>query len=198
MTSRKAITMLGACLLTSGCLSAAQAQSTSTAVPTTGAKPVVNSSGSMCANPDQVVFSCPLANGKKKVSICAAGDVRHGAGRFYYAYGHVGAPDLVYPAQGQNVADPFARTHLLYGGATGGQAYSFVNAQYKYIVYAISGTGTDSGGVIVQRTADGHVLADMKCQQGKVTQTDDDSLIDATLKWKSDSDIHAHGLPRAH
>ncbi|KTB67421.1 hypothetical protein [Pseudomonas fluorescens] len=44
----------------------------------------------MCAKGDQPVFSCPLAGTRKTVSICAVGDVAHGAGRFYYAYGRVG------------------------------------------------------------------------------------------------------------
>ena len=78
----------------SALLLAALAASSTSAV---GAAP----SATMCAKGDQAAFSCPLSGGTKTVSLCAAGDVAHGSGRFYYAYGRDAAkPELVYPAQG--------------------------------------------------------------------------------------------------
>jgi hypothetical protein len=174
-----------------------QAATSSAATATAGGSQSA-ASGSMCASNEKVVFSCSLAGRNKVVSMCAAGDVAHGAGRFYYAYGHPGAPELVYPAPGQNVADPFTRSHLGFAGATGGYAYSFVNNQFKYVVYSISGTGVNKGGVIVQRNGAAAVVADMKCQQTTITESDDDSVLDSTLKWKNDPSISAHGLPAAH
>ncbi|WP_266168363.1 hypothetical protein [Dyella subtropica] len=154
---------------------------------------------SMCAKGDEVVFSCPLAGGKKVVSMCAASDVTRNAGRFYYAYGRdAAAPELVYPGKDQG-AGSFTRTHLGFAGNTGGYAYAFSNGGYKYIVYSISGErDLQDGGVIVQRESDAHAAKKMPCESGKVIDTNKDDLIDATLKWKSDAVIEQHGLPATH
>lgn len=155
----------------------------------------VDTPGSMCAKADQVVFSCPLRSTGKIVSVCAAGDVSHGQGRFYYAYGGPATPELVYPSKDDGTADVFANSHLVYGGASGGTAYSFVNRGYRYIVYSVSGTGFDDGGVLVQRTGARRAAKDMKCQRGKITESADDAVIKAVTKWKPDPDIESHGLP---
>jgi hypothetical protein len=153
------------------------------------------SESSMCTRADQVVFSCPLVGHNKVVSLCVSGDVTHGAGHFYYAFGRPGAPELQYPSTDQNIAEPFTYTHLMFAGGTGGYAYSFVNGQIKYIIYSVSGAGFDDSGVLVQRTGNLRAMADMKCQKGRMTETDDDALTAATLKWKKDDEISGHGLP---
>ena len=145
----------------------------------------------LCASTDKVVFSCTLANSKKIVSMCASSDAK----RFYYAYGLSATPELVYPARDQPSDGVFMRSHLVYGGASGGTAYSFVKQGYKYIVYSVSGTGFQDGGVIVQRAGDTGGAKKMQCQSSKIVESRDDGVIDATLKWKSDSQIAAHGLP---
>jgi hypothetical protein len=152
--------------------------------------------GSLCAAGEKIVFSCPLVGGKKTVSMCAAGDMSHGEGRFSYAFGTLPRPEFKYP--GADRDGSFTRTHLVYAGASGGMAYSFTNEGYKYILYSISGTGLEDGGVLVQRPGDSHAAKDMKCQSGKITGLDDDAVIDATLKLKSDPDIESHGLPKTH
>ncbi|OOG47800.1 hypothetical protein [Rhodanobacter sp. C01] len=148
----------------------------------------------LCASTDKVVFSCPLGNNQKVVSMCASGDAKH----FYYAYGRSAAPELVYPPRGQSSDGAFMRSHLVYGGASGGVAYSFVKQGYKYIVYSISGTGLQDGGVIVQRLGNTGVVKKMQCQSSKIIESQDDGVIDATLKWKSDSQIKVNGLPGSH
>ena len=173
-----------------------QAVTSSAEVAAGGSQSV--SEGSMCASTEQVFFSCPLVGRNKVVSMCAAGDVAHGAVRFYYAYGRPGASELVYPAQGQSTTDPFKRAFLSYAGGTGGYAYSFINGQYKYIVYSVSGAGVDDGGVRVRRTGDLRAIADMKCRQGKKTEVSSGDIFHITLKWKSDPDIENHGLPSLH
>jgi hypothetical protein len=149
----------------------------------------------MCAKGDQPVFSCPLAGGGKTVSICAAGDVAHGAGRFYYGYGKAGAkPELTYPASGEAAA--FTRTHLMFGGNSGGYAYAFTNAGFKYVVYSVSGANNlQGGGLTVIKDGQAKPLKQSTCQAGKMTDTEDDALIDATLKWKSDPAIEKNGVP---
>src|SRR5579859_3281981 len=107
--------------------------------PKSASMPSAPSGATMCAKADAVVFSCPLSRGKKIVSMCAAGDIAGGHGRFYYAYGQPGSPELSYPADRQQADGAFARTHLGFAGNTGGYAYTFVNNGYKYVVYSISG-----------------------------------------------------------
>ncbi|URL59519.1 hypothetical protein IM816_05285 [Luteibacter flocculans] len=149
---------------------------------------------SMCAKSDQVVFSCPLAGSQKTVSMCVAGDVAHGAGRFYYAYGREGKPELTYPAAGSE--GEFTRTHLTFAGNTGGYAYAFTNAGFKYVIYSVSGSNNlQDGGLVVLKDGQAKPVKQSTCQSGKVTDTDDDALIDATLKWKSDPAIDKNGIP---
>jgi hypothetical protein len=154
---------------------------------------------SMCAKATNIVFSCPLAHSQKIVSICASDDVEDGKARFYYAYGRPGAPELTYPNDGPSQDGAFTRTHLVFGSNTGGYAYGFTNNGYKYTVYSISGErDLQSGGVIVQRTGSSKALTKMDCQVGRITETNNDAIIDATLRWKSDGAIEASGLPLTH
>jgi hypothetical protein len=153
-----------------------------------------DTASTLCASTDKVVFSCPLGNGQKVVSMCASS----GAKRFYYAYGRSAAPELVYPARDQSSDGAFTRTHLGFAGNNGGYAFAFVNGAYRYIVYSTSGSNNQQdGGVIVQRSGNGGVAKKMQCQSSKIVESQDDGVIDATLKWKSDSQIAAHGLPGA-
>jgi len=149
---------------------------------------------SMCGKADQVVFSCSLDGNRKIVSMCAAGDVAHGAGRFYYVYGREGKPELTYPAAGSE--GEFTRTHLTFAGNTGGYAYAFTNAGFKYVVYSVSGANNlQDGGLVVLKDGQAKPVKQSTCQAGKVTDTDEDALIDATLKWKSDPAIEKNGIP---
>ena len=177
------LTVVGACLWLSLASSAGATES---------------ASPSMCAKNEAVVFSCPLGKGGKVVSLCAARLPSQGETPYYYAYGRPSSPELLYPPKGQVTIGAFAHAHLVYGGANGGTAYSFVNGGYKYIVYSISGTGFDDGGVLVQRLGQTSAVRDMKCQRGKITESDDDKLINATQQWKSDTDLETHGLPSVH
>lgn len=146
---------------------------------------------SLCGATDKVVFSCPLAGGKKTVSVCAGAD-----GAIHYAFGQPGKIELTHPADTQDA--PLSRTHLSFGGASGGAAYAFDKGGYQYIVYSISGTGMERGGVVVRRDGQVKAARDMQCQAGKITNTSDEHVIDETLKLKSDSEIQSHGLPTTH
>ncbi len=153
-----------------------------------------DTASTLCASTDKVVFSCPLGNGKKVVSMCASSDEK----RFYYAYGRPAAPELLYPAKDQPSDGVFTRTHLGFAGNNGGYAFAFVNGAYRYIVYSTSGSNNQQdGGVIVQRSGNSEVAKKMQCQSSKIVESQDDGVIDATLKWKSDSQIATHGLPGA-
>ncbi|WP_448100788.1 hypothetical protein [Luteibacter jiangsuensis] len=149
---------------------------------------------SMCGKGDQVVFSCPLAGSTKTVSMCTKGDVSHGTGRFYYAYGRPAKSELTYPAAGHE--GDFTRTHLTFAGNTGGYAYAFKNDSFKYVVYSVAGSNNvQEGGLVVLKDGEAKPVKHSTCQAGKVTDTDDEALIDATLKWKSEPVIEKNGIP---
>ncbi|MEP7184206.1 MAG: hypothetical protein ABI767_00080 [Rhodanobacter sp.] len=151
---------------------------------------------SMCGLGDKVVFSCPLAKGTKIASMCASQGKADAEPTFYYAFGHAGAPELRLPASGGADNAAFSRTHLGFAGNTGGYAYSFANAGYKYIVYSISGDGASyEGGVIVQSSDKSKNPTKLTCRSTAITETSDDSLIDATLRLKKDQQIESSGLP---
>lgn len=156
-----------------------------------------DTASTLCAPTDKVVFSCPLGNGKKIVSMCTSGDASQEHEHFYYAYGRPSTPELVYPAKDQPSDGVFMRSHLVYGGASGGTAYSFVKDGYKYIVYSIAGTSFHDGGIIVQHRGDARVVKKMQCQAANIVESQDDHIIDTTLTWKSDSQLTTHGLPGA-
>lgn len=153
-------------------------------------------SHTLCAKGDAPVFSCPLAGSTKVVSICAAGDVARGDGHFYYAYGRDAAkPELTWPAQG--ATGEFTRTHLGFAGNTGGYAYGFTNGAFKYVVYSVSGArGMQDGGLVVLKDGDTKPVKRSACQSGAIVDTEDENLIDATLKLKSDPAIQKAGIPR--
>lgn len=146
----------------------------------------------MCSKPDKVVFSCPLDKTKKVVSVCMAD--RAGQKRFYYSFGYPPVPELSYPSSGDE-NEVLHRSHLSYAGATGGTAYSFIKDGYKYIAYLISGTGFDTGGVLVQRSGDTRAISNLKCSKGSITESDDDTVFNASTKLERDEDIDSHGLP---
>jgi len=149
--------------------------------------------GSLCTKPDQIVFSCPLAKSGKIVSICAAGSAA--PHRFYYAFGKPHAVEMTYPSNPEDLNNGFTHSFLMYAGGTGGYAYSFINKEIKYIVYSISGAGFDIGGVAVQKDGELRTMSDMKCVKGMIKEESDQALLDETLKWKVDDDVHGHGLP---
>ena len=149
---------------------------------------------SLCTQPDQIVFSCPLLKSKKVVSVCASG--KAAPHRFYYAFGKPHAIEMTYPSASGNLSIGFERARLFFAGATGGYAYSFINgSNYKYILYSISGTGFDVAGVLVKRLENLRALSDSRCEPGKLEVTNNVELQNELGDWAHDADLEAHGLP---
>jgi hypothetical protein len=135
----------------------------------------------MCHRGDEAMVSCPLAKGGKTVSMCARADKT-----FYYAYGKAGAkPDMVWPTEG-TPSTGLTFTHLMYAGATGGNAFAFSNDGYKY----------EDGGVIVRKDGQKKPVKESGCADGSKTESDKSELYDAARALPEDPDIAAHGLPR--
>jgi len=149
-------------------------------------------SSSLCASEEHTVFSCVLNNNKKKVSLCASSDLSH----FYYVYGRDGKPELIFPPKDDSTDNPFMRTYLHFMGNTGGYTYSFINDNFKYIIYSISGSHNyEAQGLIVQRVSDMRAIQDMSCQRASVVESSDHALRNITLKWPHDAYIDEHNLP---
>ncbi len=151
----------------------------------------------MCGTGDKIVFSCPLIKSTKTASMCATQSKAGADPTFYYAFGHAGKPELRFPALGHTNNAAFRRTFLGFAGNTGGYAYSFVNAGYKYIVYLISGERAfREGGVIVQPSGSAKAETTLSCRSAAIIETDDDALIDATFRLETDPQIESTGLPQ--
>jgi hypothetical protein len=150
--------------------------------------------GSLCTQPDQIVFSCPLAKNGKIVSMCAAGSAS--PHQFYYVFGRPNSVEMHYPDNSSESNGEFLHSFLGYPGGTGGYAYSFVKNEVKYMIFYISGAyGYIDGGVAVQKSGSPNALANMKCSKGKINTTSNHSLLDETRKWKMDDDLEGHVIP---
>jgi len=161
----------------------------------TFAQKAPNQSPGLCEAHEESVFSCTLQGpGRKSVSLCASAKSAQGERSFRYLYGRPSKIELEYPKGGSSNADAFSRTHLLFAGNTGGYAYAFTNGGFKYILYAISGTGFERSGVLVQREGQMRANRDMHCKDSTLVEASHE-LWDAASKWKVDADIDAHGLP---
>jgi hypothetical protein len=129
----------------------------------------------------------------KTMSLCASDNLSY----FYYVYGRPGALELTFPPRGKSDGNPFMRTSLYYSGEVDGYAYSFINKDYKHIIYSISGRyGSKNAGLVVQRTSGSRpVIQDMACRKSSAFEWNEQAVLNVTLKWPSDTDIAADGLP---
>ena len=85
----------------------------------------------------------------------------------------------------------------MFGGSSGGYAYAFTNAGFKYVVYSVSAANNlQHGGLTVIQDGQAKSLKQSVCQADKVTDTEDDALIETTLKWKGDPAIEKTGIQR--
>ena len=159
-------------------------------------RPVASQSAATLCQPDEVViYSCRIRNNGKLASLCAAADFASSpkAGA-YYIFGKPGVIEMRYP-RGENLGGHFRQAHLVFAGATGGYAYSFVNEGFKYLLYSISGTGIEDQGVIVAKVGEPQPVAEMQCVAGSMVETDL-RVFDAARSWPEDVDVAEHGLPR--
>ncbi|WP_045737224.1 hypothetical protein [Xanthomonas sp. MUS 060] len=92
--------------------------------------------GSLCKKLDQIVFSCPLAQVKKTVSICAAGNAA--PHRFYYVFGKPQRIELTYPVGKDSEVNRLSVAKLSFASSWSA-VYSFLIQGKKYIVSAVEG-----------------------------------------------------------
>lgn len=151
-----------------------------------------------CSDNEEILISCKIEGVNKIASICASKSVSDKSGYIYYAYGSPGNPEIVFPKDKSPPDGRFSRTHLLFAGATGGTAYSFVNENWKYIFYSISGTEIKDQGIIVvpnNANLDRSAKAAPFCEKGSLIESKNDSLLSYANSWHPDATISEHGLP---
>lgn len=154
----------------------------------------------LCAAQEEPVFACTLqGSSRKQVALCALPQQDAAGGEpkrwsFRYVFGRPGKIELSYPPTAE-AKGAFTSTHLTFAGNTGGRAYAFINADHKYVLYTISGTGFERSGLLVQREGDARAQKEMKCQEASLVESSNDALWQTTSAWKKDSAIELHGLP---
>ncbi|WAT15225.1 hypothetical protein [Xanthomonas fragariae] len=151
-----------------------------------------------CAENEEILISCKIEGENKIASMCASKSVSDKSGYIYYAYGPPGNPEIVFPKEKSLPNGRFNRTHLLFTGARGGTAYSFVSNSWKYIFYSISGTGTKDQGIIVipsNASLDRKAEAAPLCEQGSLIESKNYALRKYTNDWNPDATLSEHGLP---
>ncbi|WP_152625030.1 hypothetical protein [Xanthomonas albilineans] len=186
-------------ILISNCNSIAQADQLHSRAPkpTTHVVSIKNLK-TQCSDNEEILISCKIEGNNKIASICASKSVSDKSGYIYYAYGSPGNPEIVFPKDKSPPDGRFNRTHLLFTGATGGTAYSFVNKNWKYIFYSISGTEIKDQGIIVipnNAPLDRSAKAAPLCEKGSLIESKNDSLIKYTNSWNPDATLSEHGLP---
>ena len=135
------------------------------------------------------MFSCTLQGpSSKTVSLCASPVAVQGERSFRYRYGRPSRIELTYPESG-NGSDAFTSTHTVFSDGTGGGTYAFTNKGYKYILYLVSGTGFEYGGLQVRKEGLSRFTSDRRCQKSTLLQTTNKELWNATRKWKEDPSL---------
>ncbi|WP_182040607.1 hypothetical protein [Bombella mellum] len=152
-------------------------------------------SPSLCAPDEQVAFSCPIARSHKIVSLCLApGKATPPAAR--YVFGTPSHPELIYPAEGRARAN-FRTSRLSYAAGTGGNAYSFVKDNTKYILFNISGTGLENSGMIVKPVNKLDASAELDCKPSTAFDAlNGRLLLDITRSWGPDPELDGNVLPQ--
>lgn len=150
----------------------------------------------LCQPDETVIYSCRIRSNGKLASLCAPSDFTSSprAG-VYYVFGKPDAVEMRYPNGASASGAKFNQAHLVFAGATGGYAYSFVKDGFKYLLYSISGTGVEDQGVIVAKVGEIESVVEMPCAADSMVQSDL-HVFDAASTWPEDADVADHGLPR--
>lgn len=147
----------------------------------------------MCASGEHVLLACTLASGTP-VSLCWA-DAPNGIVR--YVHGRREAPEQEHSAR-EGEAGAFRRTHLGFAGNTGGYAYSFDDGGRTHVLFSVSGSqGLSRQGIVTLPDGTASPSTAHDCKPGTAIETQDERVIDRTLRWKSDPRVERMALPPA-
>ena len=90
--------------------------------------------GTLCQDDEQVVFSCPVKDGTKIVSLCAAKHLTAQDGYLQYRFGRAGSVELEFPALRQDTQRLFRYAHY-FRYQVERMAVSFDNQGYTYTLF---------------------------------------------------------------
>jgi hypothetical protein len=151
---------------------------------------------SLCQRQETIIYSCRIRSSGKLASLCAPSDFTSSPRRgVYYVFGKPDAVEMRYPNGTSASGGKFNQAHLVFAGATGGYAYSFVKDGFKYLLYSISGTGVEDQGVIVAKVGEIVPVVELPCAPDSMVESDL-RVFDAAATWPEDADVAGHGLPR--
>ena len=90
--------------------------------------------GSLCANTEKIVFSCPISKSAKIVSLCSSKEFTNEKGYLQYRYGVPGKIELEFPGQREQTQKAFKYSHY-FRAQVDRTDISFVNGDTEYSVF---------------------------------------------------------------
>lgn len=90
--------------------------------------------GTLCHGDEQVLFSCPVQDGSKIVSLCGSKDLTHKDGYLQYRFGRAGNLELEFPAQRRETWKMFRYSHY-FRYQVDRMAVRFDNSGYTYTLF---------------------------------------------------------------
>lgn len=118
-----------------------------------------------CAPEERTVFDCEA--GARRIAVCASADLASTGGLLQYRFGRPGAPELAYPAPGDDWRAVTQGGTLTFAGG-GGAFLAFERGAYRYVVYTAIGRGWgERAGVAVERG--GRRIAQVRCSAPPVS-----------------------------
>ena len=90
--------------------------------------------GSLCEQTEKIVFSCPIVNTGKTVSLCSSKELTKDKGYLQYRFGVPGKIELEFPKQREQTQTAFKYSHY-FRAQFDTTDISFVNGDTEYSVF---------------------------------------------------------------
>ena len=91
-------------------------------------------SGTLCEQAEKIVFSCPIVNSRKIVSLCSSKELTKEKGYLQYRFGVPGKIELEFPNQREQTQKAFKYSHY-FRAQVDTTDISFVNGDTEYDVF---------------------------------------------------------------
>ena len=178
-----------------GATNATEAQEEGSKASSTSEMRQAHPATSQCSSEQVVVLSCKLKKTGNFASLCAMPSA-DGFWKFRFLYGAPGQPPLATsPSQGMDDGSGFTRSRLMLFGGAGGLVYSTVSEGQRYSLYSIQGKGFSRAGLQISPPGADTAISDEECLQETVVESDNDDVLDAVDRWRSDPTFQDEDLP---
>ncbi|MGX6998920.1 hypothetical protein [Caballeronia sp. KNU42] len=121
-----------------------------------------NNGKTLCAENEDIYFSCALNDVHKIVSICAAKNTSPDNGYVQYRFGRSEKYELLFPEEFAPPIDRFSISDF-YGGSLNSVHLKFKLGNYTYVVYQSATSG-------VYVVKNGRVVRNLSCDSGQYRQ----------------------------